>query len=135
MTAQLSLGYRPAFIGREAWLLQLEAIRAAVMHLGHKEVAYELDVGGSYVSDALNERDRKEWKASWTLVILAMLEQRRDEMSDALALKILRPATELSPYILAERIELTAEEQLAELRRLPEGRAALAAVQRRGRRR
>lgn len=135
MTAQLSLSYRPAFVGREAWLLQLEAIRAAVLHLGHKEVAYELDIAGSYLSDALNERDRKEWKGSWTLVLLAMLEQRRDNVSDALALRILAAAAELSPYTLAERVEMTAEEQLAELERTPEGRAALAAVQRKGRRR
>jgi hypothetical protein len=135
LTAQLSLAYRPAHVGREAWLVQLEAIRAAVYHLGHKEVAYELDVAGSYLSDALNERDRKRWAAEWTLVVLAMLEQRRDGVSDALQLRILAASTELSPYTLAERIELSAEDLLAEVQRTPEGRAAVEAAQRKGRRR
>lgn len=110
MTPQLSLTYRPAHVGAEAWKQQLEMLRAAVSHLGHKDVAYELDVAGSLLSDALAERDRKRWAAEWTLVVLAMLESRRDEVADDLARRILETPTALSPFVLEERKELTAEE-------------------------
>lgn len=57
MIPQLSLAYRPAHAGAETWDVEREAIRAAVSYLGAKEVAYELDISGSALSDALNERD------------------------------------------------------------------------------
>lgn len=132
---QLDLRYRPATIGREAYLAQLEAIRAAVQHLGHKDVAYELDIAGSYLSDALNERDRKRWASEWTLVVLAMLEQRRDGVADEIARRILEPAAALSTYVLEDRVELDNAALLHAIGKTPEGKAAIEAAQRKGRKR
>ncbi|MGN6107265.1 MAG: hypothetical protein ACTHU0_19310 [Kofleriaceae bacterium] len=110
---QLSLAYRPGHVGREAWSKRLEAIRAAVSHLGLKEVSFELDVSGSALSDALNERDRKRWAAEWTSVLLAMLQARHDEFSDDLARAILEPEAGLTAFALEERKELTPEQLAA----------------------
>ena len=135
---QLSLVYRAAHVGAESWKVQLEVIRAAVAHLGHKEVAYELDVAGSYLSDALNERERKRWAAEWTLVVLAMLEADRSPIADDIARALLESSAALSPFVLEERKELTAEELAAayerELRSMGKaGETAIARATRRQR--
>lgn len=77
MSAQLSIAYKPAYEAREIHERRLSVLRTTVEHLGRKEVAFELDISGSQLSDALNERDRKRWAAEWTDVVKQMLANRR----------------------------------------------------------
>lgn len=137
MSPQLSLMYRPSHAGREAWQVQLEALRAAVAHLSAKEVSYELDVSCSQLSDAMAERDRKRWAGEWTLVVLAMLEAKHDEVADSLARAIIESHAALSAFVLEERRALTPEERAAayEAELLTMGTAGQSAIARVNRRR
>jgi len=135
MSAQLSLVYKPAHAGGEAWQRQLAVLRTIVEHLGRKEVAFELDVNGSTLSDALNERDRKRWAAEWTHVVKAMLSMRHDEISAKLLRELANADVANTPFVLDESLDLTAEEIVAALKRDDDGKAALERVLRkRGRR-
>jgi len=139
VTAQLSLVYKPSHVGAEVWAKQLEAIRSAVNYLGLKEVAFELDVSGSSLCDALNERDRKRWAAEWTHVLKAMLASKRDAIADDMLRALLDGDVATTPFDITEPVELTSEELAAayarELRALGEpGQRAMAKVHRGGRR-
>lgn len=90
-TSQASLTFSPQWSGGEDWAVELEIIRSAVTHLGLKDVAFELDLSGSLLSDSLNERDRKGWRAKWSRVVKRMLFARRDDVSK----KLLRALVEL----------------------------------------
>jgi len=125
-------------VGGEQWLLELEAIRAAVNYLGLKEVAFELDVSGSALSDALNARDRKRWAGEWTHVIHAMLVAKRDDLADDLSKGIVDAQIGLSHYEPSERRKLTPAELAIELERElrdmgEAGKKAIARVMRRTR--
>jgi hypothetical protein len=74
MTAaqQLSLGFPPEEQGRETWRHVIEWARRAVDAIGHKHVAYALDIAPSTLTDALKERDGKCLRADH-LVIIAHL--------------------------------------------------------------
>lgn len=118
MSAQLSLTYRPAHLGGEAWQRQLAVLRAAVEHLGRKEVAFELDVGGSALSDALAERQgsdgrRRRWYAEWTAIVTAMLALRTDETAASLLKQLVECAAENTIFVVDEEIDLTPEESSA----------------------
>lgn len=128
MSPQMSLAYEPSYAGKQSWTHQLEAIRLAVAHLGLKEVCFELDVSGSAVSDALNERDRKRWAAEWTHVVKAMLVKRGDTMALELLANILRASLEGTHFVLDVEHQLTAEEILERLKRDDRGREAIARV-------
>jgi hypothetical protein len=136
MSPQLSLVYRPGMVGGEQWQLELEALRVAVNYLGLKEVAYELDISGSSLSDAINARDRKRWAGEWTHVIHAMLVAKRDDLADDISKNIIDAQIGLTHFEPAERKKLTPE-QLArelerELRDMGEaGKKAIARVMRR----
>lgn len=110
MNAQLTLGYRPQYLGGEAWQRQLEVLRTAVNHLGRKEVAFELDISGSALSDALNERDHKRWAAEWTHVIKATLAQRRDETSAEILRHLIVTDAALTRFVVSEPVDLSADE-------------------------
>lgn len=74
---QLSLGYSPEHQGRQVWQLELDWCRRAVDAIGHKEVAYALDVKPSTLTDALCERKREDatpkgMRAEWVSVIRQM---------------------------------------------------------------
>lgn len=73
---QLSLGYSADQQGRDLWKLELAWARKAVDAIGHKEVAFALDVKPSTLTDALSEREhgegRKGLKAEWLTVIRQM---------------------------------------------------------------
>lgn len=127
-TQQLSLSYRPAYVGNEAWRALVEALRQAVAYLNPKEVAYELDIGVTYLDDALHERDRKSWRQRWTCVLLAMLDQRNDDIADEHARAILAAQAELTSFLVEERVERSAEDIVAALGRTEAGRAAIASV-------
>lgn len=105
---QPSLPYAPSYVGRSAWFVMLEALRAAVAHLGTKEVIYELNVAKSVLSEAINEREErkegdKRWANEWTHVVLAMLEQRHNDTCDQLARTILEAQAALSSrFVIAD---------------------------------
>lgn len=69
---QLSLGYQPEHAGREIFRLELDWTRRAVEAIGHKDVAYALDISPSTLTDALHERERKGIKSEWLSVIRHM---------------------------------------------------------------
>ncbi len=123
MSGQLALVYRPAHAGGEAWQRQLEALRIAVEHLGRKEVAYEIDVNGSTLSDALNERDRKRWAAEWTHVVKAMLASKHDEISAELLRKVCEADMTTTALVVSAELDLspddlaTIERALAKVRK------------------
>lgn len=138
MSAQLSIAYKPSYAGGEAWQRQLLVLRTVVEHLGRKEVAFELDISGSQLSDSLNERDRKRWAAEWTHVVLAMLAMRRDETSRALLRQVAESGMAVTDLVVDEPVELTPEEEVLALRRellaFDGGKAAVERVKRRARR-
>lgn len=123
---QLPLVYKPSTAAREAWLLMLESIRAAVSHLGLKEVTYETDVAKTTLSEALNERvERKEgdkrWAAEWTLVVLAMLEQRHTDTCDQFASAILEAQAALSTrFVIADASDEPTDDEVAAAQRVIE---------------
>jgi hypothetical protein len=138
MSPQLSLVYRPGMVGGEQWLVELEALRAAVNYLGLKEVAFELDISGSSLSDAINARDRKRWAGEWTHVIHAMLVARREDIADDLSKNLVDAQMGLTHYLPSERRKLSPEELAfefeRELRDMGEtGKKAIARVMRRTR--
>ena len=131
MNAQLSLSYDPATEGREAWALELEALRSAVNYLTIKEVAFALDVNASTLCDALNERDRKRWAGGWTPVLRAMLRAKR---SDEIAQRLLRSIAEAqlsgTEFELAGAAEISADEMQAALAAVASVRAKRKAARR-----
>lgn len=124
MSAQLSLVYAPGEQGRMLWLTQLEAIRTAVGYLGLKEVSFALDVSGSMLSDALNERDRKRWACEWTQVLKVMLMKR----ADVIARKLLRGIVESE--VAGTDIELADDEDDIDADELQAALAAINSVRR-----
>jgi hypothetical protein len=114
MSAQLSLTYSPSYIGGQAWLKQLEVLRTAVNHLGEKEVAYAIDTAGSTLSDALNERRDRRWRAEWTHVVKAMLAQRyADEIAAGMLRAIVLSDVEASGFDLVDPDRMTPEQMVA----------------------
>ncbi len=71
--SQLALVYDASHAGADAWQERLAWLRRAVDIIGHKEVAYRLDVQPSQLTDALLERERKDVKAKWFDVVLRMV--------------------------------------------------------------
>lgn len=140
MNPQVALSFPADYVGQETWNRQLESLRAAVTHLGLKEVAFVLDISGTHLSDSLNERERKNWHARWTHVVKAMLAAKHN---DPTAADILRAITDAdvanTPFALTEDVTLTPEEEAASLRREllrfgDAGKAAVERVKKRGRR-
>jgi hypothetical protein len=70
---QLALSYDPAHAGSDDWSLEIAWLRRAVDVIGHKELAYKLDIAPSQLTDALLERERKDVKAKWVKTILRMV--------------------------------------------------------------
>jgi len=121
---QPSLPYQPSYVGRIAWLAMLEALRAAVAHLGAKEVLFELNITKSVLSEAINEREErkegdKRWANEWTHVVLAMLEQRHNDTCDQLARAILDAQIEVSSrFEVADVSDEPTDEQIANAERV-----------------
>ncbi len=122
---QLPFGYKPSYAGREAWLVMLEALRAAVTHLGSKEVVHELDVNKSTLSEALNEKSDKRWAGEWTHIVLAMLDAQHTKSSEELAKRILDAQVALSTRfaVVDASAEPTPEEIAAAERVLAKAKA------------
>lgn len=90
------------------WRRLLEAFRAAAAAVDRKELLFRLDVKPSQFSDALGDRD-KHVHLRW-LVAVADLAPREDRL--ALAAEL----ADLCGCDVVERVELTAEEELAALK-------------------
>ena len=93
---QLPFAYKPGSAGREAWLAMLEILRAAVSHLGPKEVQDELDINKTTMSEALNEQRDRRWAAEWTHVVIAMLDRQHAAASNDLIKRLLDAQVALS---------------------------------------
>lgn len=108
--SQASLTFGPAYEGRQAWLAQLELLRAAVNHLVAKEVADQLDTNRSTLSEALNEQRDRRWAGEWIHIVKAMLKARRE---DAVAADLLAriSAADMAVTPLLKPLEMSDEER------------------------
>ena len=136
---QLRLTYSPCTEGGEAWLAQLEILRAVVAHLSPKEVLFELNINKSTLSEALSESNDKRWAARWTHVVKAMLARRYDETAVDLLQRLCESDLATTPHTLGEPDGLTPEQERdalrAELARMGEqGQAAIDRVKRKAKR-
>ncbi len=114
MSPQLLLAYRASYVGEGTWKAELEALRTAVNYLGLKEVAPELDVSVSALSDAMNERDRKRWAGEWTHVVIGMLVKRNDELAHSIIRAIQDARIAPSPDLVVEETKTMTPEQRAD---------------------
>ena len=109
--SQKALTFGPGYEGRQAWLAQLELLRAAVNHLLAKEVVDQLDTSRSTLSEALNEQRDRKWAAEWTHTVKAMLTERQHD--DPVAADLLRRICEAdmatAPSVVL--LEMTDEER------------------------
>lgn len=116
---QLPFAYKPGDAGREAWLTMLEVIRAAVAHLGPKEVEHELDVNKSTLSESLNEQRDRRWAAEWTHVVIAMLDRQHTKASDELIKRILDAQVALSTrFVIADASDEPTPQEIAAAERV-----------------
>jgi len=112
--SQFSLTYGPQYEGKQAWAQQLEVLRSAVAHLVAKDVADQLDINRSTLSDALKADTDRRWAAEWTHTVKAMLAERR---SDVVAADLLRRLCEcdvaLSSLVVSDPVDMTDDEEAA----------------------
>jgi hypothetical protein len=109
---QLALVYDAAHAGADQWAAELAWLRRAVDVIGHKEVAYKLDVQPSQLTDALLERERKDVKARWLPTVLRMV-------SEEMRAEYLRIVCEPLGYETPKRRRTrTPEEEVREIREL-----------------
>jgi hypothetical protein len=71
--SQLALVYEPHVTGADDWMVDIEWVRRAVDVVGHKEVAFKLDIAPAQLADALHERERKDVKEKWIPILLRMV--------------------------------------------------------------
>ncbi len=116
---QLPFAYKPGDAGRQAWLAMLETLRAAVNHLGPKDVGDELDVNKSTLSESLNEQRDRRWAAEWTHVVIAMLDRQHTKASDELIRRILDAQVALSTrFVVADASDEPTPEEVAAAERV-----------------
>lgn len=108
---QLAIVYDAAHEGLAEWERQLAWLRRAVDVLGHKEVAYVLDVKPSNLADALHERERKVIKPLWFARVLRM------DLPEEMRAEYLRIVCNGLGYETPKRIRTkTSAEELRDLR-------------------
>ena len=109
---QLALQYDAAHVGADRWAQKLAWLRRAVDVIGHKEVAYKLDVAPSNLTDALLERERKDVKAKWFETVLAM-----QALPEEMRAEYVRMTCDSHGYEMPKKKALrTPEEELREMR-------------------
>lgn len=109
---QLALVYDASHAGADDWAAILAWFRRAVDVLGHKEVAFKLDVAPSNLTDALNERERKDVKLKWLSTVLRMC-------PETLVREYLEILSRQHGYEAPKRVKVrTPEEELREMREL-----------------
>lgn len=109
---QITMTYGAEVAGAADWSDQLAWLRKAVDVIGHKEVAYRLDIAPSQLTDSLLERERKDVKAKWVSVIVRLAPpEMRDEW--------VRINTESFGYEMPKRRRvMTPDDELVEMRRI-----------------
>jgi hypothetical protein len=109
---QLALAYDAAHAGADDWADMLAWLRRAVDVIGHKEVAFKLDIAPSQLTDALLERERKDVKAKWLPTVARMApEEMRTEYVRLINVSL--------GYDVPKRARVrTPEEELREMREL-----------------
>lgn len=116
MKGQQTLPLPANYLGEQAWNGeagqggQLETIRAAVNHLGPKEVAWEMKIDAQRLSDALNNKQRKSWHARWTHILKAMLHGKRDATSRELLRALVIADVANTPFEIDEPEELSSDD-------------------------
>ena len=108
---QLALSYDPAHAGADDWTEILSWLRRAVDVLGHKEVAYKLDIAPSQLTDALLERERKDVKAKWLHTVRRMC-------PESLRREYLEIVARQDGYTVERKKTRTPDEELREMREL-----------------
>jgi hypothetical protein len=108
MNSQTSGEFGPNECARAWWRKVLHAVRGAVDSIGHKELAFHLDIAPSLLSEALHERERKHFQLRWLPVVLML----SDELH---RVSILSALAEPAGYDLAKRRRLTPQERLDKL--------------------
>ncbi len=109
---QLALVYDAAHVGAADWDAELGWFRRAIDVLGHKEVAYKLDVQPSNLADALHERERKDVKGKWIATVRRMV-------PEALLVEHLRLINTLHGFDAPKRSKpMTPAEENREIREL-----------------
>lgn len=108
---QLALVYDAAHAGADDWTEMLAWFRLAVDVIGHKEVAFKLDIAPSQLADALHERERKDVKAKWIGTVARMC-------PEPLVRKYVEIVARHHGYTVEAKRPRTPEEELREMREL-----------------
>jgi hypothetical protein len=102
---QLALEYGARWLTDQQWAALLDVARAVVGDLGLKQVAFDLDVAASSISNALAQRDRHAFRGEW-LVYLTIKDPHR---------RIIHKLAEIGGGEFRVRPELTPAEKLERL--------------------
>ena len=113
---QMPIDFGARIAGRGDWGYQLDWARRAVDLAGHKNVAYELDVSPSALTDALIEREGEGRKRRLAGEYLAVILRMSSVPMRHEYLRVKCDALGFEPPI-PRRVK-TAEEELAELKQL-----------------
>jgi len=105
--SQIELRYDDRWQRSERWPAVLDAIAGIVVRLGLKQVAGDLDVGPSVLSNALRERDRHALRMEWLPHLLA-------HDHDGALSRALMACTDR--WDVTPRVELTPAQENARLR-------------------
>ena len=99
--------FDPCSVAESAWRDLKKMICEAVEEIGHKEVAYALDVSPSYLSHCLAERERHSIPLRWLPILLRMA--KTDGLLSYLA--ALRGREVVAPEVLTPEEELVRMKQ------------------------
>jgi hypothetical protein len=108
---QLALVYDAASAGADDWEELLRWFRLAVDVIGHKEVAFKLDIAPSQLADALHERERKDVKAKWFGTVARM-------SPEPIVRKYVEIIARQHGYTIERQRTRTPEEELRDMREL-----------------
>ena len=116
---QYSLVYRASHVGPEGWQRVLEVFRAAVTHLGAKDVQDQCDVAKSTLSEALNEKNDKRVAGEWLCTVIAMLDAQHTKAGDELLKRLLDAIAGLSTrYVVSDASDEPTPEEVAAAERV-----------------
>jgi hypothetical protein len=105
---QLAFGALGVTQANDEWSGLKNALIQAIAVITPKELCWRLGIKATYLSDAIEGRDRKTLKAEWIPVILAMA-------PDSARAAILRELASPIGFDVVKRETLTVEQKLARL--------------------
>lgn len=108
-SSQVEIDFGPRVRANALWLQALDLVRAIVARVTPKEVAFQLDTSSSNLADALNERDRKAFRAEALICLLLMADDDErqavlEPIANALGFEVIK-AKKLSPEQRLARLE------------------------------